>query len=1693
MVEEGTSRADRAPRTGGPRRPPHAPAPPPHGISVVGKAVWSVARAGKGWRFERAVGVDCSLPEPRCIWLTSLQNDNAEWWERRWRRAGAVMARQKCRGLPRRDKNPMPKLGRRDGLATNANTPPVESFPWVGPKTVVLHKNLQGGYGFTLRHFIVYPPESAVHSNVKEEENGNRTGPPRGRLEPMDTIFVKSVKEDGPAYGAGLRTGDRLVKVNGESIIGKTYSQVIGLIQNCEDALELSIMPKDEDILQLAYSQDAYLKGNEPYSGGAQSIPEPPPICYPRKTYPFQSRPAPRDVSAAETNPGQQADNRQPYHAGSSGPSSPLNSTAAHRTVPTAWAGSTQNFSSNHSSPTHRTEEIQYGMTRKEPVTRPLPTSGSFSHYSNSSCPGSITSPLPERYYVPPTPSMPNHTCYGTPKRLPDHRPHGGLKDASHEGRSSRDCLGTGLKPVSRLECQQALSNWISNQVPRRSSSEERHCAMPPRYRSVSQDRLGDAPSSRGWPHSASQDTLIQTPVHDSWSYRARSDNYLVKYGQSLEALEQGALISPRYDRCMWPPDKFYRHGQINRAQPSHPGSYAPSASSRDSAPVHVQKHPSQPNLQSIEDSGYIGYRSYSPSFQRRTGLLHALSFRDATFGDLPTFNISQRQGNHSTPPYAERPMPAAVLSSAPAPCLEPPPGSSPEIPVDQRTAKQENDGRPFERASPPQVAERLQPQLEAEERRDEVVLRQKPPTGRKMPPPARQMNFVFPDDMKETDICDPPPPVPATGKENKRGVAPLATPEDSLASIPFIDEPTSPSIDLTAKHIPASSVVSSAMNSAPVLSASPSSPTFTFAVNRHYSQDCSNIKASRRSSYLLAITTERSKSCDDGLNTFRDEGKHLRRLPSRVPSLRMLRSFFTDGSLDSLGTSEDTRSKRHSTSDLSDVTFSDVRREGWLHYKQILTKKGKAEDRDDMLAWIKAIRESSKAEGEDPGFASQALINKKLNDYRKVSSAGTKPDSSPKGPRGQGAKPESQKQVGTRQDAITPREESVPQKAPWGINIMKKNKKSAPRAFGVRLEDCQPAPDNKKVPLIVEACCKVVEDKGLEYMGIYRVPGNNAVVSSLQEQLNKGFAEINLQDERWQDLNVISSLLKSFFRKLPEPLFTDGKYNDFIEANRIEDASERMKTLRKLIRDLPDYYYETLKFLVGHLKTIADHSEKNKMEPRNLALVFGPTLVRTSEDNMTDMVTHMPDRYKIVETLIQHSDWFFSEKEDKGETTPVDEQEAQSVPNIEYLLPNIRRTTVAPGDASDSTNGGTAKSKASWSSRKEHSHKEMLAISFISAVAHKRKKRREAKRFGSSTDDDSEHESAAKPSMKGTEEEEEEEEEEEAGGQEELREAERPQGSRGRVSTPDAQNGAAFPARLDAESEERKGAAPRGSPDARSIVSGYSTLSTIDHSVCSEVQSVAESRGEEADDERSEFSHVETDTENGFGPGQAGMPGQARGEVLGEGATPPSDKVAHSRASFSSHHLMQCDTLARRKLSRPYRNSESSSKSSTEVPGSSSPGSQESLQPTEAAEAHVRPSLAEQLRLRLRGSADDVPAVQMRKPHPPETRRKKNSWRRHTVVVPGGLKDLNYEWSDQHGLGGPGVFDSSSRDHLRDNKDSGLSSLESTKARPSSSAQGNVATSVQQGAAEPQHRKGGSEGRAAPRRTASLRFHQCL
>lgn len=41
------------------------------------------------------------------------------------------------------------------------------------------------------------------------------------------------------------------------------------------------------------------------------------------------------------------------------------------------------------------------------------------------------------------------------------------------------------------------------------------------------------------------------------------------------------------------------------------------------------------------------------------------------------------------------------------------------------------------------------------------------------------------------------------------------------------------------------------------------------------------------------------------------------------------------------------------------------------------------------------------------------------------------------------------------------------------------------------------------------------------------------------------------------------------------------------------------------------------------------------QMEARNMAIVFGPTLIRTGEDTMMSMVRDMSDKCRIVESLL--------------------------------------------------------------------------------------------------------------------------------------------------------------------------------------------------------------------------------------------------------------------------------------------------------------------------------------------------------------------------------------------------------------------------------------------------------------------------
>lgn len=83
-------------------------------------------------------------------------------------------------------------------------------------------------------------------------------------------------------------------------------------------------------------------------------------------------------------------------------------------------------------------------------------------------------------------------------------------------------------------------------------------------------------------------------------------------------------------------------------------------------------------------------------------------------------------------------------------------------------------------------------------------------------------------------------------------------------------------------------------------------------------------------------------------------------------------------------------------------------------------------------------------------------------------------------------------------------------------------------------------------IPLVVELCVRVIEERGITNQGIYRVPGNKGAVHALELELNKNIDAIDVTSDQWQDVNAITSLLKMFFRKLPEPLITEGALKNY-------------------------------------------------------------------------------------------------------------------------------------------------------------------------------------------------------------------------------------------------------------------------------------------------------------------------------------------------------------------------------------------------------------------------------------------------------------------------------------------------------------------------------------------------------------------
>ena len=75
-----------------------------------------------------------------------------------------------------------------------------------------------------------------------------------------------------------------------------------------------------------------------------------------------------------------------------------------------------------------------------------------------------------------------------------------------------------------------------------------------------------------------------------------------------------------------------------------------------------------------------------------------------------------------------------------------------------------------------------------------------------------------------------------------------------------------------------------------------------------------------------------------------------------------------------------------------------------------------------------------------------------------------------------------------------------------------------------LQIEEC-PLDEELRVPVLVRTCCGVVEERGLEVVGVYRVPGNSAAVNQLTEQVNRGEFRSVYRSVLWDDTQNGSEL----------------------------------------------------------------------------------------------------------------------------------------------------------------------------------------------------------------------------------------------------------------------------------------------------------------------------------------------------------------------------------------------------------------------------------------------------------------------------------------------------------------------------------------------------------------------------------------
>uniref|UniRef100_A0A672ICU6 SLIT-ROBO Rho GTPase-activating protein 1 n=1 Tax=Salarias fasciatus TaxID=181472 RepID=A0A672ICU6_SALFA len=174
-------------------------------------------------------------------------------------------------------------------------------------------------------------------------------------------------------------------------------------------------------------------------------------------------------------------------------------------------------------------------------------------------------------------------------------------------------------------------------------------------------------------------------------------------------------------------------------------------------------------------------------------------------------------------------------------------------------------------------------------------------------------------------------------------------------------------------------------------------------------------------------------------------------------------------------------------------------------------------------------------------------------------------------------------------------------------------------------------------IPVVVESCIRYINLYGLQQQGIFRVPGSQVEVNDIKNAFERGEDPL-VDDQSDHDINSVAGVLKLYFRGLENPLFPKERFLDLISTTN--SGAERAHHLQQIIVTLQRPVIIVMRYLFAFLNHLSQYSDENMMDPYNLAICFGPTLMPIPDDQ--DPVACQAHVNEVIKTVIIHHEAIF-------------------------------------------------------------------------------------------------------------------------------------------------------------------------------------------------------------------------------------------------------------------------------------------------------------------------------------------------------------------------------------------------------------------------------------------------------------------